>query len=210
MARGIEVMLKAKYQFSGKRYPAVLAFLENREDTYGPTAFLMGKIEGLALEAVCRYQDRDREGAFAVLRRAYEMARPNAIYMPFIELGKTMRTLTGAALKAGAAGIPPAWLERVRRHASSYAQKIFTAAEKYRDSRKGSSKEGTPLSRREKAVLTGLSRGLTREEIALDGGISVNTVKSAIRSVYNKLGAVNRADAVRIAAAQGILKEDTR
>jgi LuxR family maltose regulon positive regulatory protein len=210
MARGIEVIVKAKYHFSAKRYPAVLAFLENQEDAYGPAAFLMGKIERLVLEAVCRYQARDREGAFEVLQRAYELARPNAMYMPFMEQGKTMRTLTGAALKAGAAGIPPAWLERVRRHASSYAQKVFAAAENYHDSRESSPREGTALSRREKAVLTGLSRGLTREEIALDGGISVNTVKSAIRSVYNKLGAVNRADAVRIAAAQGILKPDSR
>jgi LuxR family maltose regulon positive regulatory protein len=49
-------------------------------------------------------------------------------------------------------------------------------------------------------VLTGLSQGLTREEIAGASGISLNTVKSVIRSVYNKLGALNRADAVRIAA----------
>jgi LuxR family maltose regulon positive regulatory protein len=210
LVRGLELMVKAKYQFYAKRYPAALALLENREDLYGDTVFLMGRIEWMALEAVCRYQDRDQEGAFAALQRAYELAQPNAMYMPFMELGKTMRTLTGAALKNGAAGIPPAWLERVHRHASSYAQKVFTAAEKHHDSRESSPKKGTALSRREMAVLTGLSRGLTREEIALDGNISVNTVKSAIRSVYNKLGAVNRADAVRIAGAQGILKQDGR
>jgi LuxR family maltose regulon positive regulatory protein len=208
MARDFEILIKAKYQFACKRYPAVLAFLENRDDPYGAAAFLMGRIEMLALEAVCRYQDRDQPGAFGALQKAYELAHPNALYMPFMELGKTMRTLTGAALKTGAGGIPPAWLERVHRHASSYAQKVFAAAEQYSNFGRKSPKEGTALSRRERAVLTGLSRGLTREEIALDGGISVNTVKSAIRSVYNKLGAVNRADAVRIAGARGILNRD--
>jgi LuxR family maltose regulon positive regulatory protein len=49
--------------------------------------------------------------------------------------------------------------------------------------------------------LEGLAQGLTREEIARNLSISVNTVKSAVRSVYNKLGAVNRADAVRIAVS---------
>jgi DNA-binding CsgD family transcriptional regulator len=37
--------------------------------------------------------------------------------------------------------------------------------------------------------------------------ISIGMVKSAIRSVCFKLGAVNRADAVRIAAVKGLLKE---
>jgi LuxR family maltose regulon positive regulatory protein len=54
-------------------------------------------------------------------------------------------------------------------------------------------------------VLTELSQGLTREEIAGHLSLSVNTVKSVIRSVYNKLGAVNRADAVRIATSLGLL-----
>jgi LuxR family maltose regulon positive regulatory protein len=54
-------------------------------------------------------------------------------------------------------------------------------------------------------ILTGLSQGLTREELAVASSISVNTVKSVIRSIYNKMGAINRADAVRIATAMGIL-----
>jgi DNA-binding CsgD family transcriptional regulator len=35
--------------------------------------------------------------------------------------------------------------------------------------------------------------------------ISLQMVKSTIRSLYNKLRATNRADAVRIAAAKGLL-----
>ncbi|MDR2103021.1 MAG: LuxR C-terminal-related transcriptional regulator [Treponema sp.] len=207
LAHGLELIVKVKYHLSEKRHPAALAFLENREDTYDAGAFLLGKIELLVLEAVCRYQDRDREGALGVLQRAYELARPNALYMPFIELGKAMRALTESARKTENAGIPPAWLNRVHRLASAYAHKVFVAAEQYRNARKSASKAGTALSRRETLILTGLSRGLTREEIALDGGISVNTVKSAIRSIYNKLGAVNRADAIRIASARGFLNE---
>ncbi|MDR1571100.1 MAG: LuxR C-terminal-related transcriptional regulator [Clostridiales Family XIII bacterium] len=65
---------------------------------------------------------------------------------------------------------------------------------------------GLTLSRREIEVLCELSQGLTREEIANKKYISVNTVKSEIKSIYNKLGAVNRADAVRISTGLGILK----
>jgi LuxR family maltose regulon positive regulatory protein len=46
---------------------------------------------------------------------------------------------------------------------------------------------------------------LTREEIAIVNHISLDTVKSEIKSVYAKLHAVNRADAVRIALTEGRL-----
>jgi LuxR family maltose regulon positive regulatory protein len=131
-------------------------------------------------------------------------------------LGKYMRTLVEAAQKdriwqESAAGIPAEWLEPVRLKAVAYAKKMFAITEAFapRNSRKISG-EGvvpgaSPLSGREMDVLRGLSQGLTRDEIAKTSAISVNTVKSVIRSVYNKLGAQNRADAVRIATALKIL-----
>jgi LuxR family maltose regulon positive regulatory protein len=39
--------------------------------------------------------------------------------------------------------------------------------------------------------------------------LSINTVKSIIRSIYNKLGAVNRSNAVQAAAMAGFLKGRT-
>jgi LuxR family maltose regulon positive regulatory protein len=54
--------------------------------------------------------------------------------------------------------------------------------------------------------LGSLSQGRTSEEIAGDMRIPVKMVKSSIRSLYVKLGATNRADAVRIATAEGLLK----
>jgi ATP/maltotriose-dependent transcriptional regulator MalT len=64
---------------------------------------------------------------------------------------------------------------------------------------------GSPLSKRETSILRHLSQGLTRRDIADADGISVNTAKSVITNVYNKLGAVNKADAVRIAASMGLI-----
>jgi len=121
--------------------------------------------------------------------------------MPFSELGKDMRTLTAAALKEGVPGIEQSRLEKIHRNASAYAKKFFLANER---------PEGNPLSRREREILTLLSRGLTREEIAKDSGLSVNTVKSTLRSIYNKLGAVNRAAAIRIAGSREILSANQK
>ncbi|MDR1239055.1 MAG: LuxR C-terminal-related transcriptional regulator [Treponema sp.] len=208
MAQGLEVLMKAKYHFAEKRYPAALAALEGRRNKYDAGDFVLGQIEIKVLEALCRYHLRNQAAAFAALEAAYRLARPNALYMPFIEMGKNMRALAGAALKDQGVAIPPAWLERVRRNASAYARKLFLAAgQRPQDGPpvKPRIAGGAALSPREMEVLTGLSQGLTREEIAGHSAISVNTVKSVIRSIYNKLGAVNRADAVRIAALQGLV-----
>ncbi|MDR2258602.1 MAG: LuxR C-terminal-related transcriptional regulator, partial [Treponema sp.] len=205
---GLEILVKAKYHFVKKHYPAVLAVLEGREGRNSRWAFVLGRIEKKALEAVCRYQLRDKKAAFAALEEAYTLAFPNVLYMPFMELGKDMRALAGAVLKDKTTTIPSAWLEMVRRNASAYAKKLFMVTEQFRKPEQGGKKPiraAAVLSRREKEILTGLSQGLTRKEIAGLSSLSENTVKSVTRSVYNKLGALNRADAVRIATSLGLL-----
>jgi LuxR family maltose regulon positive regulatory protein len=204
-AHGLEKLVRAKYYLAEKRCPAAIASLENRGDV---EPLLMGNIEMKALEAVCRYQLRDREGAFRALAEAYALAAPAGLFMPFTELGKDMRTLTEAALKEGAAPIPKEALEKINRDAAGYGKKIFSFSREFRPAakrRSGAALLTASLSRRELDVLKGLSQGLTREEIASASSISINTVKSVIRSIYSKLGAVNQADAVRIAAKAGVL-----
>jgi LuxR family maltose regulon positive regulatory protein len=204
---GLEIYVKVKFHLSEKRCSAALAALENRETAASPWAFVLGKIEGKTLEAVCRYRLKDRKGAFAALKTAYSLACPNAIFMPFTELGKDMRALTEAAIKNKAPDIPLEWLEKVRLSAASYAKKLFAVVEHCRSApfEDGTTNRGLKLSRRELEVLIDLSRGMTQEEIAGQTSLSINTVKSIVRSVYSKLGAINKADAVRIATSRGIV-----
>ncbi|MDR1317364.1 MAG: LuxR C-terminal-related transcriptional regulator [Spirochaetales bacterium] len=210
MVFGLEILVKAWYHFSEKHLPAALAVLGNWESRNTLRPFVLGKIEGKTLEAVCRYQSRDRKGAFAALETAYSLACPNALYMPFIELGKNMRALADAALKNNAVAIPRAWLERVRIDASAYAKKLFAVTRSYGGASAvwGTLNQKVNLSRREREVLKGLFQGMTQKEIAGQSSLSVNTVKSVIRSIYRKLGAVNRADAVRIAAGMEIFEKN--
>ncbi|MDR1253240.1 MAG: LuxR C-terminal-related transcriptional regulator [Treponema sp.] len=206
IAFGLEVLVKAKYHFAEKRYHAALAVLESRGRRSGLWDFVLGRIEKKVLEAVCWYQIRDKAAAFAALETAYGLAAPNALYMPFTELGKDMRALADAALKDKAAALPRDWLEGVRRNASGYAKKWFIVAEHYRpgEPRKRTADWGD-LSRREMEILANMAQGMTQEEIAGLSSLSVNTVKSVIRSVYRKLGAVNKADAIRIAVSRGLV-----
>jgi LuxR family maltose regulon positive regulatory protein len=68
--------------------------------------------------------------------------------------------------------------------------------------RQASATQTTPLvverlSEREHEVLTHLSQMLSTAEIATEMYLSVNTVKTHLRSIYRKLSAAHRSEAVR-------------
>ena len=54
-----------------------------------------------------------------------------------------------------------------------------------------------PLSEREMEVLRHVSKLLSTDEVASEMYISVNTVKTHLRSIYRKLAATHRGEAVR-------------
>jgi LuxR family maltose regulon positive regulatory protein len=62
-----------------------------------------------------------------------------------------------------------------------------------------------PLSKRELDVLNGLAGMLRTEEIAASMYVSVNTVKTHVRSILRKLSASRRNEAVRRARALGVI-----
>lgn len=64
---------------------------------------------------------------------------------------------------------------------------------------------GAPLTERERAVLDLLPTLLSLEEIAEALSVSVNTVRSHVRSLHDKLGVSSRADTVLVAARSGLI-----
>ena len=65
--------------------------------------------------------------------------------------------------------------------------------------------DGPPLSPRERDVLYMLARGATYADIASNLDLSHNTVKRHVSSLYSKLGAQRRSDALAIARAKHLL-----
>jgi LuxR family maltose regulon positive regulatory protein len=199
------LLVKAQCLFAEKQYPQVLETLRQENGRQYLESFLLGKLEITALEAAARFR-MGEEGAVAVLEEAYRIAAPNALDMAFIELGEDMRDFAGAVLAGKGCGIERSWLETIQVNASAYAKKLALAVRFLRE------EEGRPgmvfLNSKERTVLAGLSRGLTRKEIAQRGGLSVGTIKPLIKRVYDKLGAVNRADAIRIASSLGLLSQE--
>jgi LuxR family maltose regulon positive regulatory protein len=202
---GMETQVRIKWFMAEENYTAALACMESQESR-GVGAFLFGRVTIWILRAIGQYRTGDTARALAALEKAYLLAEPNALDMPFVEMGEPLRLLAGEALKAGTTAIPPGWLEMIRRSASAYGKRFATAAARFRGGVKDTAPAGIFLSRREQAVLSGLSQGLTREEIAGDENLTLNTVKALITGLYDKLGAINRADAIRIAAEMGIIQ----
>lgn len=66
-------------------------------------------------------------------------------------------------------------------------------------------RRSTTLSDRERQVLRLVARGRANKQIARDLGITERTVKFHMTSIFNKLGANNRAQAIAIAAQRGLL-----
>ena len=62
-----------------------------------------------------------------------------------------------------------------------------------------------PLTERESEVLQLLAQGLPNKQIAGSLGISEHTVKFHVSSLYGKLGATNRTEAVRIGVQAGLI-----
>jgi LuxR family maltose regulon positive regulatory protein len=221
--RPLETLARAKCFYAEKRYRAALSILEMDTSRYSLGSFLLGRLEKTVLQACCRLRLGDHRAALEKLWEAWELSGNYGLDTPFVELGEDMRFLVSLALgsvkttgfmpdsagdqKSGKIPWDRARLESVRKRAAAYGKMAAGAADhgpRTEDLRKDGE---IPLQRREKAVLAALSQGLTREEIARREHLSLNAVKEIIKSVCQKLGAVNRADAVRIAFSLGILKK---
>jgi LuxR family maltose regulon positive regulatory protein len=228
--RPMEILIKAKCLFAEKNYRGALDILEQWGRDNGPRDCLLGRLEMTALEAACHLRLGRRPEALEKLGEAWALAAANGLDMPFIELGEDMRSLAAAALEGtgedseagpeknpeenpeknpGApprrgAPIPREWLENLRSRAAAYGKTLAVYGS--RDRAAG----GAVLRPSEAAVLRALSQGLTRAEIAGREGLSLYGVKEIIKNLYRKLGAVNRADAIRIAIDRGFLKNSRR
>jgi len=182
--------MKARYHYITRNYQPLLSYIEEmkRRESY-----LYQRVEMLAIEACIHNKMKDKEEAIAVLKEAYETASPNKLVLPFIELGKDMRTLTGSVLNeisiTNDSSIPKSWLENINHSASTYAKRRSHIVTEFRKAM--GIEENVVFSPRESDIIIDLSHGLSRKEIAASRNISINTVKTVIKTIYAKAGADN-------------------
>jgi len=200
MSENFGNQIKARYYFLTKNFAPLLAYIDEMKRR---ESVLFGRIEMLAIEACVRYQMKDGPEASKALLEAYKTASPNDITMPFIELGKDMRTLVLAAMRDDNCEIPRAWLELIKRKSAYYAKNqglLITAYE-----RTNNTNREIDLSSREREVLRDLYNGLSQSEIATKYDLSVKTIEMVNKNILGKLHAHSKTDVIRIASEKNLV-----
>jgi LuxR family maltose regulon positive regulatory protein len=146
----------------------------------------------------------DHAAAMHCLKSAYNRARGNRLVMPFIEYGNRTRSVLERGRNTKGLGVPADWLDQIHAKSATYAKRHTHLAARFKQEH-GHDKSRYSLTKREAELLSNLSQGLTRDESADSMQLSLNTVKSMLKQIYNKLGAINNADAVRIAVNEHLI-----
>jgi LuxR family maltose regulon positive regulatory protein len=148
-------------------------------------------VEIWLLEALARSELRDREASTRALEQALHFAAPDRHQRVFLEGGPTVRQLLGEHVRSGTGN--RAFLSDLLDVFDNRARRPPMEALL------------EPLSTREQAVLSYLPTMLSNQEIASELFVSVNTVKTHLRSIYRKLGTSKRRDAVAAARARKLV-----
>ena len=142
-------------------------------------------VEAHLVEAEAALQADDLESGRTALEKAFTVAEPLGVARPFALAGPCTQQLLSSWPQSDGRG--------------RFAAQVATARTAI------ASDVAVPLSEREMAVLALLPSLLSAREIAAEFTVSVNTVKSHIRSIYAKLGVSTRREAVLHAQERGLL-----
>jgi LuxR family transcriptional regulator, maltose regulon positive regulatory protein len=159
-------------------------------------------IEARLVDAVAHRRLADHEAADRSLERALDLAAPEGYRRPFAEGGAPVRALLADHLQRGGghATLAGELLEGLLGRVAAPSAPAEPAGEP-----PAVPALVEPLSQREQVVLRYLPSMLSAGEIAGELYVSVNTVKTHIKSIYRKLDANRRWDAVRRARALHLL-----
>jgi LuxR family maltose regulon positive regulatory protein len=156
------------------------------------------QVEASLLEAIARDALGDQDAAGRALERALDLAEPGRLLIPFLFHPA------------------PGLLKRHSRQHASHAALIGQILNQLAGTNKPSSPPAAPagllepISVSETRVLRYLPTNLRVPEIAGQLTLSVNTVRTHIRHLYEKLGVHSRTEAVERSRALGLLAPSTR
>jgi LuxR family maltose regulon positive regulatory protein len=155
------------------------------------------EVQAFLLQAIACDALGDAGAARRALERALDLAEPEGLLFPFLF------------------DPAPDLLDRQRRHGTAHAGLIAEILNVLAGSKPGSQPAGPPrlrepLSHAEARVLRYLPTKLSAPEIADELYLSVNTVKTHMRHLYDKLGVHRRHEAVEQARVLGLLAPPPR
>jgi LuxR family maltose regulon positive regulatory protein len=180
----------------------LLSRLDERAESQGHTESL---IRVRALRSLALRSAGDHPGALAVLADALSVAQPEGYVRIFADEGPPMaallRSLVGARQRGRTAGLSGATHEHLNRvvrafgHSVGHARKAAVAVPGSIDL----------LTGREFEVLGFIAAGRRNQDIALELGVTSETVKTHVSNILGKLGAASRTQAVARARELGLI-----
>ncbi|MCI0686457.1 MAG: LuxR C-terminal-related transcriptional regulator [Sporichthyaceae bacterium] len=158
---------------------------------------LRDQISVRLVSAVASWRLGERDVATRQLADALALAEPETARQVFVDAGPGARALLTVAIPVDSrfAGFRAEILERFERLQTTFRPRSPAAGE---------------LTSSEHTVLRYLPSHLTNEEIAADLCLSVNTVKTHVRSIYRKLSVSSRRAAIAAADRHGLLLAGSR
>ncbi|MDL2220687.1 LuxR C-terminal-related transcriptional regulator, partial [Eubacteriales bacterium OttesenSCG-928-N14] len=197
-----DTLLRVRCLIVERKYYEALALLSHLEEICRKRNSLITLMNVTVYQAVVHYQLDDMDAASAAIAAGYEIAKGDELYMPFVIYGHMTRSLFENLAKQKPPGLPGEWLEQMRTRSATYAKRHAYLQERFTEKQQ---KKEYGLTERESELLRNLSQGLNRDEMAQSMYVSPHTIKSMLKTVYNKIGAINSADAVRIAVSEGLI-----
>jgi LuxR family transcriptional regulator, maltose regulon positive regulatory protein len=184
------LMMQAWAEATGGRHEHARSRLQPMLEGAATTLLPQSLVDAWLLETSLAVAAGERPAARRALQRALAIAEPLDALRPFAHAGPGIRDLL------------------VHQHGSFGASDAFAA--RVLAAGAGNGRRQALLSERELTVLGLLPSMLSLDEIAADLTVSVNTVKSHVRSIYTKLGVSSRRLAVLTAHEHGLLASSVR
>ena len=173
----------------------VIERLQDATETIHNTFHL---IDLIALKAVAFHELERFDDAEKALEHALELAAPGGWVRPFIELGPPMAGLLAGTHGEGRVG-------QIERILEAFAEQKGLEPAPLTASPPSGQPLVEPLTNRELDVLELLAERLYDKEIADKLSVSIPTVKTHLRHIYEKLAVGNRRQAVEKAEQLGVL-----
>ncbi len=197
-----EVFIVARLLIAQGKTEEALRLLESWQLEAHQQGRTRSEVESLVLMARAAFAQQRQFQASSLLRAALALAQAEGYQRLFLDEGEEMVALLRAALSAIRKGRCEAYV-RMLLHA--FAQQHLEQEAPLASSDFVPTPSLSPLSPQEQRVLRLLVAGYSNPEIAEALVVSINTVKTQVRSIYQKLSVKSRTEARAAVRSQDVL-----
>lgn len=200
----------ARVAIAQQRHEEALQLLDRLEQAAAERTGSL--IEIMALQALALQASGKTEQALHKLAAALKRAEPEGYVRIFVDEGEAMTRLLTRLLKTqwpGSAGllrdVSPSYVKRLLEAAEADRKQLHDEPQRPLASTASETPLVEPLSDREREVLRLIAAGLSNQEIASRLVLALSTVKTHTKSIYWKLNAKSRTQAVARARELNLL-----